>query len=153
MCQQLGLIPSSPAPGLETTLQPREWGALSPGPWEFTDMGCPHAWSALCPAEHYPCVRELSMRIVASTAAIWGAPSSTPQLRSRQGGGSRPDLHALAQGCRQSFTLLLPRHHTSELALHPTLTPMPQQYRGFKVGDGCMEIMCKYANYFIMSLA
>lgn len=29
----------------------------------------------------------------------------------------------------------------------------PAAHGGFKVGDGCLEIMCKYANYFIMLLA
>lgn len=125
LCQRLGLVPSSPVPGLQTTLWPRERGALPPGPWEFTNMGCPHAWSALRPAKHYPCGRELSVRIVASTAAIWGAPSSAPCLCSRQGGGSRPDSRAPRQGCRQSFALLLPWHHTSEFSPHPALTPTP----------------------------
>lgn len=32
LCQRLSLVPSSPVPGPETTLQPREQGRLSPGP-------------------------------------------------------------------------------------------------------------------------
>lgn len=54
---------------------PRQQKALSPGQWEFTNMGCLHAWSALCPAEHHPCGRELSVRMVPSTMAIWGPPA------------------------------------------------------------------------------
>jgi len=67
---------------------------------------------------------------MSSTAAIWGAPSSTPQLRSRQGGCSQPNLHAPGQGCRQSFACSasimpmsfpciprLPSHHSHTAAV------------------------------------
>lgn len=94
-----------------------------------------------------------SMRIVSSSRTTCRAPSSTPCLCSRQGEGYQSNLHAPGQGCRQNFDLLLSWYHTSELFLHSTLVPTPQLYRGFKVGDGCLEIILKYANYFIMSLA
>lgn len=59
------------------TFLPCPWagdGFVAPGLWEFTDPGCPHALSALCPAEHFPCSRELSIRILAPTMASCGAP-------------------------------------------------------------------------------
>lgn len=30
---------------------------------------------------------------------------------------------------------------------------LAQPFRGFKVGDDSLEIMCRYANYFILLLA
>lgn len=54
---------------------------------------------------------------------------------------------------RDEGRTLFPRHHTRETISSTHAGPTTQLYRGFKVGDGSLEIMCKYANYFIMSLA
>lgn len=85
--------------------------APSPGPWDFTDVGCPHARSVLRSAEHYPRGRELRGRIVASIPAIWGALSCVP------GKEEAPSPTCVSPG-RDAGLLLLP--------LRPTLAPAPQ---------------------------
>lgn len=151
-CQQLGLVPSSPAPGLDTTLCP---GSRKPCPqasgssptWAVSMHGLPSA--------------QQSITLVAGRW-VWGwcLPPwqfGDPQLNPSAVFKARRRL--LAQlawpwaGMQSELCFAAPQHHTSELSLHPMLSPAPQPYRAFKVGGSCVEIMCKYANYFIMSLA
>lgn len=78
-----------------------------------------------------------------------GRPSSTPCCVWRK---EAPSPICLSPR-RDEGRALFPRHHTREAIPATHSGPTTQPYRGFKVGDGSLEMMCKYANYFIMSLA
>lgn len=129
------------------TLWPWEQGTLSSGSWEFSGSACPHTWFALW-----------SMTLAAGSwgRGLWLAPQQygeaqlNPLLCLKQEGGSWPTC--LSPNGDEGRALF-PRHHTREANPATHAGPTTQQYRGFKAGDGSLEIMCKYANYFIMSLA
>lgn len=95
-CQQLGLVPSSPAPGLDATLCP---GSRKPCPqasgssptWTVPMRGLPSAQQS-----HHPCGRELSVRMVPSTMAIWGPPAQS--LSCVQGKEEAPGSTCMALG-------------------------------------------------------
>lgn len=147
LCQHLGLVPSSPVAGPETICSP---GSGEPCPQA---LGSSPIWvvpmSALRSMEHHPCGRELSVRIVASTTAIWEAPSSTPQLCPKQGGGCWVDFHAPGQGCRQSFALLLPSVPPVSSPCIPCSPLHPNRVRALKLEMAAWKLC---ANMQIISL-
>lgn len=147
-CQQLVLVPSSPVPGLEMILWPWEQGTLSSGSWEFSGTACPTC-GLHCGASSL----QQGLRLAPQQSG-----EAQPKLLlclEQEGGrdeGRAPGPTYLCPG-RDEGRALLPRPHTREAIPATHSGPTTQPYGGFRVGDGSLEIMCKYANYFIMSLA
>lgn len=146
-CQQLLLVPSSLVPGLEITWWPWEQGTLSSGSWEFSGTACP---TRGLPRGALPLRQGAENKDCALHHSNLGGPSPTPGcVWSKK---EAPGPTCLSPG-RDEGRALMPRHHTREAVPATHAGPATQPYRGFKAGDGSLEIMCKYANYFIMSLA